>query len=696
MTALVLVASASAQIRPKHLVTINDLESLREATYLEPSRDGRFLAYEMDETVWLLSTKGGNEPKKLVEGTIPRWSPDGTRLAYYSRQSGSTQLWVLDVAEGKIEQVTHLAGGIDPSPQTIIRGWSFTPFLYDWSPNGTRLAFASQVEFPNPDAERTPDSNVLPGKQDKAPDPLVLTSESPIKWMLTGVFSHGFGAPSLVNGKITADIYPGATSLPRLKKNEVFIADLAEKTVTQLTTDGMTYFHPEWSPDGKTIVCASSEGRDLPATTNLYVIDIASGKKRSLTSGTGQKWLPRWSPDGQKIAYLSGMTYLGQQSLVYMPTEGGTAVNLTAGLDRNVQDFHWLSDDESIVVNIADGVTQSLLRASVSTRKLDRLSPKGVGIRWLTSVSRGGVVAWEQSDAGSHGVVYVLHPGTNVPYVVRDFNPQIRDWELGAQEIVRWKNRKGDILEGILIKPVGYREGHKYPLIVDCYPASRNSFKGAVLWGNQGWASRGYVVFYPNAPAPHIWVNNFKSEADDTSAKGPMGWDVTVDDVMSGVDTLIARGVVDPNSMGLYGFSNGGGVVNYLVTRTGRFKCAVSVAGALADWVRPVLLGTNAAFPTMAAGMTPWDDPAGYIRLSAVFHARAITTPMLLADGDEDGDFLLDSIEMYNSLRWFGRNVMLLRYPGQGHGFTGAALQDFWRRENAFFDRYLKSAQATK
>jgi dipeptidyl aminopeptidase/acylaminoacyl peptidase len=143
--------------------------------------------------------------------------------------------------------------------------------------------------------------------------------------------------------------------------------------------------------------------------------------------------------------------------------------------------------------------------------------------------------------------------------------------------------------------------------------------------------------------------------------------------------------------MCLYGFSNGGGVVNYLVTRTSRFKCAVSVAGVWPDWIRPLLLEYEETLPTWAGGITPWSDPEGYIRLSAVFHLDKVTTPMLLADGDDDGDFLLGMIEMYNGLRYLGKDVIFLRYPDQGHGFTGVAMKDFWERENAFFDKYLRT-----
>ena len=163
------------------------------------------------------------------------------------------------------------------------------------------------------------------------------------------------------------------------------------------------------------------------------------------------------------------------------------------------------------------------------------------------------------------------------------------------------------------------------------------------------------------------------------------------DDAMSGIDALISKGIVDPDRMCLYGFSNGGAVVNQLVTMTNRFKCAVSVAAALSgDWSRPFFLQTNAQFITDIAGATPWEDTQAYVKLSAIYRLDKVNTPILLADGDTDTMFLLGCIEMYNGLRFLKKDVTFLRYPGQGHGFDGAALKDFWERENIFFDKYLR------
>jgi dipeptidyl aminopeptidase/acylaminoacyl peptidase len=95
------------------------------------------------------------------------------------------------------------------------------------------------------------------------------------------------------------------------------------------------------------------------------------------------------------------------------------------------------------------------------------------------------------------------------------------------------------------------------------------------------------------------------------------------------------------------------------------------------------------------AGVTPWQDPLAYLDLSAVYRLDRVTTPVLLVDGDNDGSFLLGQIEMYSGLRYLGKDVTFLRYPNQGHELEGAAMEDFWRRENAFFDRYLKSEKTS-
>ncbi len=689
--------ACSGQTQPKHRVTLEDQETLKESLYMQLSPDGKQLVYVMSEEkgeLWLVETKAGSKARKLFEGTVPMWSPDSKHLAYYSDRSGTLQLWVLHVASGGTEQLTSLPGGVDPDPWTRFSGWYYDPLHYSWSPDGTKLVFASQAAAASQKPEDAHEQKGAPDSTGRAAPPLVLTNKTPPEWTLQGVFRDTTSAP-----RVTGDVPEpaGATAVlsfsPR-RVNQLFVADVRTKNVDQLTKDEDTYFNPDWSPDGRQIVCASSEGRSLvgggSGTTNIYAIELKTGKKTAITSGVGDKTLPFWSPDGKWVAFYGG-EHFAAQSVFVVPREGGKVLNVTGNLDRNVNAFYWAVDSESIIISYQDGVSWPVARVAIRSGSVDQIADGEAAFRWPLTVARTQAIAWQQSDGSSRGVIRILpHDGAS-SYVLAELNPQIKGWELGAQEVVRWKDKRGGELEGILIKPVGYKTGQKYPLIVDCYPQTISGFMGYNMGGNQALAARGYAVFYPNARGPHVWINPFKTAAYDQAARGPKGWEVTFDDVMSGVDEIVQRGIADPDRMGLLGFSNGGAVVNYLLTRTGRFKCAVSVAGALGvEWSMPFFLSSsNPMIPTIV-GATPWQNPDAYIELSAIYHLDKVTTPILLADGDLDGLILLTDIEMYNGLRWFGKDVTFLRYAGQGHGFTGEALKDFGERENAFFDKYLK------
>jgi dipeptidyl aminopeptidase/acylaminoacyl peptidase len=149
-----------------------------------------------------------------------------------------------------------------------------------------------------------------------------------------------------------------------------------------------------------------------------------------------------------------------------------------------------------------------------------------------------------------------------------------------------------------------------------------------------------------------------------------------MDDLMTGIDTVVKMGVADPDRMCLYGFSNGGGATNMIVTRTTRFKCAVSASGAATDITSSFfMLGDPETYVKMTGGRTPWDDPETYIKLSPIYHLDKVTTPMLLAAGDEETAGALISMEMYTGLRYLGRHVTFLRYPRSGPRVHGGGIE---------------------
>lgn len=675
---------------PRHAPTLADLTTLGSLDLtLSLSSDGNWLAMGgSDGGLTLVSTRNLSNLRKLGNGSSPLWSPDRTKLAFLSTRGGDLQLWVYERSSQALTQVTHVDGGIDPDPASRVVGWGHDAFRYDWSPHSDALVFASRVRT----SMEVPGTSPAPTGVSGSAAPLILTASTPAEWTLAGIFSHGFGAIDSKDGSsitIRQNAAPAA-----VRSSALYLVSFADHRVRRLTPDENSYFNPAWSPDGQSILC-STTGRPGPVfgvdSVNIVKVSVETGQPTALTHGLGVRSRPTWSPDGLRFAYLRGSGFFGPGNVFVVKTGVGPEVNLTAGLDRQVDDFAWESAG-SIVLTYKDGVSHPLGRLVLGTGTINVLSPcatcaSPVGVQLLASSGAGSFV-YRETTPSSDQIRFTRKVGHSRDLV--EVAPQESQWERGEVRVIHWRNHGGEELEGSLLLPVGYARGTRYPLIVDAYPKINGFDWTLPIEGNQVWAAHGYMVFRPSAPAPHVWMNPWKSVNSSASNKGPDVWNDTVDDILTGVDELIDQGLVDPARMCLYGFSNGGGVVDYLVTKTTQFKCAVSVAGALADWIRPVLLNPQASpIAQDWAGVSLRDNPQAYIQLSAVFFLGNAKTPMLLADGDNDGEFLLDTIEMYNGLKQAGVDVTLLRYPGQGHGFTGTALEDFWERELAFFDRYL-------
>ena len=696
-TLLFIGPPCGAGAEARHPVTLVDLETLSfPDVTLDLSPDGRWLAYALaGDSVWLIRAQAGAIPKQIGAGFLPSWSPAGDKIAFYSRATGDIQLQVYDLKTGASDQLTQIAGGIDPDPATRIVGYVHDAFRYAWSPDGTRLVFPSRIPVIQPPAETA--SAAAPAGSSAVP--LVLTNTTPPDWTLSGVFVRPRLSAGTLESRDGHTITPKRNDTPgAVLSNQLFIVELHSHVLRRATLDERNYLNPQFSSQGTEILCAASSAPGPLFGTNdidVVAVDVQSGQTRNLAHGEGVRSRPSLPPDGRRVAYFESSQFVSRPALRVAQADGSNPRDIAAALDREVEDFAWSAEGRSILAVYQDGLSQALSRIELASGDAQPIAPgpnagSPIVVRGLT-VSKAGSIAWTQQDPAHPSSIQLLAPGAARPLMLIDLQPQVQSWRLGAVEIIHWRNAHGDALEGTLLKPPGPVAAQRYPLIVDAYPLVGGADWTNPMLGNQAWASSGYIVFRPSARAPHVWMNSWKSEASSAVAKGPGGWDLTQDDILSGVDALIRRGEVDADRMCLYGFSNGGGVVDYLVTQTNRFKCAVSVAGALADWVRPALLNTGQdQMLAQWAGVPLRDDPNAYIQLSAMFRLNRVKTPMLLADGDNDGDFLLDTIEMYNGLRSAGDEVTLLRYRDQGHGFTGAALADFWKREMAFFKRYLQ------
>jgi dipeptidyl aminopeptidase/acylaminoacyl peptidase len=689
--ALCFVVGVCWAATPKRAVTLEDLVNLETQPNLDVrlSPDGALLAMALSKGVQILDVAGKRVIADLGPGFLPEWAPDEKYLAFYSTRSGNMQLWLWDRRTKRTSQLTRFQGGIDPNPTTRVFGRVRDAFQMSWSPDASQIAFASRPPVKTASRDAKGDA----GGATSARSPLVLTNSTPPEWTMRGIYStakHGSGIPESRDGD-SLTYRDGTESF-----GQIFLADRTSGSVTQLTDDDATRFHPLWSKDGKAILCVETRTRGVDygaSETQIVTIELENRRPRQLTTGPGVRAFPLYSPDGTMISYMHGEDVFGFKQIHIMPVQGG-ASKAAFTLDRRISQYAWAISGDSFLIVYKDGTSIPLARIERESDRVEDISLRGrsaLNVLTFTQSARGAI-AWAQEDPRqTWSVRHVDSPQSDANVLMSA--PGLDALALGEVEVVRWRNRSGETKEGTLLMPSGAVAGKKYPLIVDAYTTRSGADWILPLGGNQAWASMGYAVFRPSPRAPHVWVNPWKSEASSRAGKGPQGWNVTFDDVMSGVDELVKRRIVDPDRMCLFGHSNGGNVVNHLVTRTSRFRCAVSVAPAGSNLVRLLLAG--GWNPSALNDGRPLEEHLDeYIALSTVFQLHQVETPMLLAAGDQDGDFLLNAIEIYNRLRARGKDVTLLRYPTEGHIFSGDALRDFWARQTEFFARHLQPDQS--
>ena len=681
--AMIVLVAISAPVQAKPFFTFQDLDGVKNSLDFDLvipdiSPDNRTVAVSQGHALQVIETGQRRVHQELGDGILPHWSPKGGMLAFYSVRSGTMQLWIWNVANGEMRQVTHFKAGVDPDLLTRIVGWAIDAFDYEWSPDGTRMVFASRVGFPTEGGKGAP---------------LILDRTTPSALTLSGIFSHPSGATGGVPESPDGMLWQYRSMKPEeMLLSRLFVVDVRTGVTTMLPGVTGNVFHPRWSPDSKYIAyTAIDPSQYIPNTphSEIRVRDMTNGNDFVVASGAGFKYRPRWSNDGKTIAYVVGSPI---SDLETVALDGQGRKRYTLG--KRLLEYDWARNGDGLLLSYVDGAVQWLGRLRV---KEETIQPVWAGVLRWSQANDGTLLLGEPLKSS----VSLLSPAAKGTVKLASTGAEIshKDFQLGRLQTIDYQSAHaahGVKLQGHLLYAPDYRPGKRYPLIVDAYPLSSGHDWTHPMGGNQAWGTAGYLVFKPYLRAPHAWPNCSGDAAFCAASRGAGAWDSTVEDVMSGVDALIGRGLVDPARMCLYGHSNGGGVVSYLVTRTNRFKCAVIVAPVYSSWIGSPLLSTS-TWQSMAnwVGVDVLTDPDAYVKLSAVFRARRVETPILLAAGDDDGNFLLGAIEMYNALRFANKDVTLLRYPDQGHLFRGDGLCDLWQREMTFFARYLKPDQHT-
>lgn len=638
-------------------VTLQQLLSLKMPSELALSPTGEFLSYTEDGEVYVLATKPGAKPLRIAEGKKPQWSPTGQSLAFWKNTDAGSSIVIWNQKRETLSTAGTLEHG--STPKTAFR----------WLPqnNSIEVVVARAQTSTRYDEGSVSSPMIFPNEK----------NESALQGLTTATRNNTGTARYSTN----LYLFNSKTGQNRL-----------------LLRGAPNFRVLSWSPDGRELLGAVPDprqpGRYVPPSSTIFILDLSNGilhKVRSIARNPGMQVTPKWSPDGTKFAYIAPAKPYMEGAIFVAAFHGGEPADITKKLNRAVFAFEWEQDSKSLIAQIADNATRPVVRLIPASGSIEQLNDTDALFLQFT-MSQHGDLAWIESTGSTFGIIRFLSVKARTSVVLKDLNPQISRWQLGSQEIVRWKNKEGNSLEGILVKPFGYQPGHRYPLIVDPYGNGVNDFKGIPMLANQMLADMGYALFFPNHRGPQTFAYDILENAQYARPVWTLDpAELESEDILSGVDALIAHGIVDPDRLALYGMSNGASAVNLMLTRTSRFKAAVSTGG-VSDWFNYYMYrpADDWTIPDFLYGKTPQDDLKLYLRISPLYHLTSVTTPLLLITGDKDTR-IIQAILLYHGLRRLDKSVTLVRYPSEGHEMSGKDLEDYWAIIETFLDHHLKA-----
>jgi dipeptidyl aminopeptidase/acylaminoacyl peptidase len=657
---LLCAASASPETRPLRL---DDLFALRDVGDPRVSPEGTWVAYtvrsldlekdESDTDVYMAPWAGG-DPVRLTASpkaeTRPRWSPDGRYLAFLSARTGKkTQVWLLDRRGGEAVKLTSYRADVSELA---------------WSPDSRRLALVvKDVDPEDPDAE----DEVTGAEKD---DPAKPKTPKPIVVHRLQFKRDGEG-------------YLGEL------RTHVHAFDVASRTSVQVTSGPYDDTEPVWSPDGRSIAFTSNRTPEPDANqdTDVFVVEAREGAApRALTTSPGADSSPVFSPDGRAVAYLAGGDpkdiWYAVNQVAIVPAAGGPPKLLTPSLDRNVSSPRFTPDGGSILFLVEEGGNRHLARVPAGGGEVTRLVAGERDIKQLDAGPRGEIAVLESRPQQPFEVSAV--GGSALRRITTVNDALLKGVRLGPVERFRATSRDGTKVDAFLTRPPDAPAGARLPAILRIHggPTDQYSTEFQFLW--QLLAARGYAVIAANPRGSSGYGRDFSHAIwADWGNKD-------YEDVMAAVDHAVASGVADPDRLGVGGWSYGGILTDYVITKTSRFKAAISGASEvnyLSDYGHD-----HYQYEWETELGLPWRNTDLWIRLSPWFQVEKITTPTLILCGEKDWNVpLVNSEQLYQALRRLGRETELVIYPGEDHSIGKPSYQkDRYRRYLDWYDRHLK------
>jgi dipeptidyl aminopeptidase/acylaminoacyl peptidase len=656
-------------------VTAEDYFAFHFPSDAHISPDGKQVAYVVTvidqqrnrrvSSIWLVDTDGRSAPRRLtaegVNSNAPRWSPDGTELAFLSTRNAPAgesvgtgaaepprpQICILHMDGGEAQVVSHLKNGVN---------------AYQWSPDGKRFVAVSRLGPSDQVAPSARKSDVRHYKHIS------------YKFNDTGWFDD--------------------------KRSHLWVIEAAGGKDKQLTSgEDWNDTDPQWSPDGARVAFVSDRtGHEYDDSHNkdVWVISADGGALTKISDHAFDDDLPRWSPDGKQILF-AGRTARRQFPKLYLaPSTGGSASKLIAeDFDLIPTNLHWAGANE---VRFETGVkgTEHVFRVDLSARKAVPVTSGERSVRGFDVNQKAGVMTYIGNDFEHMDDIYASALDGSGERQLTHVNAKLwSELELAKVQRIPYKSTDGWAIDGFLVKPVGWQPGKKYPMVLSVHGGPAGQY--GVDWYHefQVYAGEGWAVFFCNPRGSTGYGQKF--ERGIVNNWGGMDYQ----DVMAGVDAALKQNPwIDQDRLGVTGGSYGGFMTNWILGHTNRFKAAVtlrSVSNFISDdGTRDGAYGHEEDFDGFL-----FDDFDQYWSASPLKYARNVKTPTLVLHSDNDYRVPIEQGEQwFRALRHYGVNAEFVIFPRENHNLTRTGepkhLVESLNWQTYWFDRFLNGNENAK